>query len=73
MNVSVHFGATVFEEISDELKARNNGLRISRRGRMRGGRQACTYLRRILMQNENRKNVANQHPYEDEADATKSE
>ncbi len=73
MNVSVHFGAAVFEEVSDGLKAGKNGLRISRCGRMRGSRQAFPYLRRILMQNENRKKVSNQHSYEDEADTTKSE
>jgi hypothetical protein len=40
---------------------------------MRSRRQAFPDLRRILMQNENRKKISNQHAYEDKADAAKSE
>src|ERR1700730_6671874 len=73
VDVGVHFGPAIFEKGTDVLKTRANRRTISGQSGMRGGRQARSNASRVLMQDENRKDVPEYHAKEDEANATKHE
>src|SRR5579859_6736732 len=61
VDMRVHFRAAVLEEISDILKRDGDAGHIARRNGLRGSREASADAGTVLMQDEDRENVAENH------------
>ena len=67
--MSVNFGAAIFEETANILKILDHGSAITAECCMRGCSKARTDSCGVLVQNKDRKDVAENHSHKDQAHA----
>ena len=71
MDVRVHLGAAVLEKFTHVLKIRLNRACVPIQRRVRCAREICSNPCRILVEDKNGKNVAEEHSRENQPDAPK--
>src|SRR5260221_12074909 len=73
MRVRIDFGAVILEQSANPLETGFHTWRITCCYRPGGGQKTFSRLSTVLVQHENRENVAEQHSAGDQRDAAKDE